>query len=126
MAKPVIKRAYTILQDLAIMESNVTKLTLNKPIYVGFMVLEILRLWMYSFHYRHMINWFSDIRLTFTDTDSLLYYICGQDLYVIMKEHSNWFVFSNYPFEHPLYDPVNKKRLGMMKDELSSLCLEEI
>ena len=72
-----------------------------------------------------MLHWFDDINLCFTDTDSLLYYIRGRDPYVVMKEHSDWFDFSEYPFEHPLYDPVNRKCLGKMKYELFSLCLEE-
>ena len=125
ISKPIIKRSYSIHEDLAVMETYVTKLKLNKPIYVGFTVLEVSKLWMYSFHYRQMLNWFDDIELCMTDTDSLLYYIRGKDPYKVMEENADWFDFSDYPYTHPLYDPVNKKVLGKFKDELFSLCLEE-
>ena len=124
-AKPDFKRSYTIHEDLVVMETRVKKLTLNKPIYVGFTVLEISKLWMYQFHYDHMLNWFDNISLCFTDTDSLLYRIEGQDAYKVMKEHADMFDFSEYPFEHFCYDKKNKKVLGKFKDELLSLTLEE-
>ena len=34
--------------------------------------------------------------------------------------------FSGYPFNHPLYSAKNKKIIGMMKDELDSIPLEEV
>ena len=45
-------------------------LTLNKPIYVGFTVLELIRLLMYDFHYNFITKNFT-AQLLFTDTDSL-------------------------------------------------------
>ena len=34
--------------------------------------------------------------------------------------------FSAYPFDHPLYSTKNTKVIGMMKDELNSIPLEEV
>ena len=48
VAKPTITDCLTIIQ------SNIATLTLNRPIYVGFTVLELSRLHMYDFHYNHM------------------------------------------------------------------------
>ena len=81
------------------------------------------KLWMYQFHYDKMLKWFDNISLCFTDTDSLLYRIEGQDVYQVMKEHAEEFDFSEYPYSHFCYDSKNKKVLG--KDELLSLTLEE-
>ena len=53
-------------------------LTLNKLIYVGFTVLERNKWEMYNFHYNFMIRKFN-IRLLFTDTDSLFYEIHGKN-----------------------------------------------
>ena len=42
------------------------------------------------------------------------------------EDASEKYDFSAYPFEHPLYSKKNKKIIGMMKDELNSVPLEEI
>ena len=54
--KPNLKRSYSIHKDLVIMEMGVRKLTLNKPIYAGYSILEISKLWMYEFHYDCMLK----------------------------------------------------------------------
>ena len=58
--------------NLAAIHEKKISLTLNKPIYVGFTVLEISKWEMYNFHYNFMIRKFNT-RLSFTDTDSLCY-----------------------------------------------------
>ena len=48
--------------------------TLNKPTYVGFIVLELSKCLMYDFHYS-LIKRHVDVELLFADTDSLTYEI---------------------------------------------------
>ena len=57
--------------NLAAIHEKKISLTLNKPIYVGFTVLETSKWEMYNFHYNFMIRKFNT-RLLFTDPDSLL------------------------------------------------------
>ena len=78
--KPSMKRSETIHENLVVMETAVTNLVLNKPIYIGFCVLELSKLLMYQFHYEKIINWFEKVTLCYTDTDSFLYEIQSEDI----------------------------------------------
>ena len=51
-------------------------LTLNKPIYVGFCILELSKLYIRTFHHDYVLKKF-DVKLLFTDTNSLFYEIRG-------------------------------------------------
>ena len=42
-------------------------LSLNKPIYVGFCILELPKLLMYQFHYDYVLKTFDNVKLLFTD-----------------------------------------------------------
>ena len=61
-------------------------LTLNKPIYVGFCILELSKLLMYQFHYDYVLKTFNDVKLLFTDTDSLVYEIRDVSVYVYIQK----------------------------------------
>ena len=108
------------------MQTAVTNLELNKPVYVGFSVLDLSKLLMYEFHYEKMREQYgNDIKLCFTDTDSFLYEIRTDDVYADMLRHADEYDFSAYPPNHPNFDPRNKKVIGKFKDELNGLPLEE-
>ena len=72
-------------------------LTLGKPIYVGFSILDLSRLLMYEFHYKYIKREY-DAKLLFTDTGSLAYEIKTKKyIYEIFCKNKNLFDFSNYP-----------------------------
>ena len=55
--------------------------------------------------------------MLFTDTDSLVYEIKTDDAYEDFYENKNLFDFSDYPGDSKLFDPVNEKVIGKMKEE---------
>ena len=91
-------------------------LTLNKPVYVGFRILDLSKYFMYEVHYKYIKSKF-DAKLLLTDTDSLVYEIKTEDIYKDFYEDKNLFDFSDYPLNSKFFDPVNKKVIGKMKDE---------
>ena len=86
-------------------------LTLNKPIYAGFSILELSKSLMYEFHYKYIKNK-SNAKLLFTDTDSLVYRIKTENVYEDFYLDKDLFNFSGYPLHSKFFDPVNKKVIG--------------
>ena len=102
-----------------------TVLTLNKPIYVGFCILELSKLLMHQFHYDYVLKTFNDVKLSFIDTDSLVYEIKGGSIYKQCFKDKHLFNFSRYRKDSVYYDDSNKNVLGKMKDELGGVKVEE-
>ena len=101
-----------------------TVLTLNKPIYVGFCILELSKLSMYKFHYDYVLNTLN-AKLLFTDTDSLVYEIKDKNVYEQCFKDKDFFDFCGYPKDSVYYDISNKKLLGKMKDEFNGTKISE-
>ena len=76
---------------------------LNRPIYVGFSVLELSKLLMYKFHYEYVKNKF-DAKVLFTDTDSLVHEIKTKDVYKDSYQDKYVFEFSEYPVNSKYFD----------------------
>ena len=77
-------------------------LCLNKPIYIGFCILELSKLLMYQFHY-------DDVKLLFLDTDCLVYEIKNGNVYDQCLKDKKLFDFSGYSKHSIYYDDSNKK-----------------
>jgi hypothetical protein len=92
--------------------------TLNRPIYLGFKILELSKLIMYEFWYKLKKRFDTKIRLLATDTDSFIFEVFCEDVYnELYAAFRDYFDFSNYDREHPLYNTTNEKVPGKMKDE---------
>ena len=99
-------------------------LMLNKPIYVGFTVLELSKWMMYDFHYNFIKKNFN-AELLFTDTDSLTYEIKSENVYEEFFKWKDLFDFSNYSKDSKFFDETNKKVIGKMKDEFGGVVVAE-
>ena len=107
VAKPSFCRGMPISDNLATIQWKIQTITLNRPIFVGFTVLELSKLHMCDFHYNHMKMKYpraNELKLLFTDTDSLAYAIQINSIYEDMAvDASEKYDFSEYPKDHPLY-----------------------
>ena len=99
-------------------------LTLDKPIYVGFSILDLSKLFVHKFNYDYIKNKF-DAKLLFTDTDSLVYKIKGEDVYEESYKDKHLFDFSEYPVDLKFFDPTNKRVISKMKDQFKGEIISE-
>jgi len=99
-----------------------TKITLNKPIAVGFSILEISKFIMYSFYYAHLKAKYADrCTLLFTDTDSLCCEIRTDDLYADMMDSLDLYDTSNFDPKLSQYNDDNRRKLTKFKSETGSV-----
>ena len=101
------------------------QLTLNKPIYVINTVLELSKLALYAFHYDFMKNEVNIFTLLYTDTDSFICEIIGENFYELMYKHKELFDLSNQPKDSKYFCNDNKKVPGKMKDEHAGIPIYE-
>ena len=83
---------------------------------------------MYDFHYNYKSKYGDKAKLLYTDTDSFIYETGTDDFYVdIAGDVETWFDTSKFAADHPSGIPtgVNKKVIGMMKDESGGKIIQE-
>ena len=97
---------------------------LNKPIYVGFTVLELSKWMMYDFHYNFIKKNFN-AELLFTDTDSLTYEIKSENVCEDFFKLKDLLEFSNYSKDSNFFNDINKKVIGKLKDEYDGVIIDQ-
>ena len=110
------------------MELHKDVVTFNKPIYVGFSVLELSKYHMYKFHYDVMKKHYKDRLVTlYLDTDSFFYQIFTKDLYddFLDQRLNTYLDLSGYPPSHKCFSTANKKAVGKFKDVCSGVVVVE-
>ena len=113
--------------NLAIIEMRKVKVKMNKLIYLGLSILGISKITMYEFWYDYVKSKYEDkARLCYMDTDSFVVNIKTKDFYKDIAENvKERFDTSNYIYDRPLPTGVNKKVIGLMKDELGGDIITE-
>ena len=102
---------------------------MNKPVYLGMSILDISKTLMYKFWYYYIKPKYGDgAKLCYTDTDSFIIHIITDDFYEDNSDDvKTWFDTSNYDKNHkrPLHIGMNKKVIGLFKDELGGRIVKE-
>jgi hypothetical protein len=120
---PQYDRHHIVSKNVVMMERKKTKVLLNRPIYIGVVVLELSKWLMYTFYYKVLYTTFgSNLRLLMTDTDSLCYMIvnCEKPMEKLKPFLKEWFDMSDYPQDSGYADATNKKIPGKFKFEFAS------
>jgi hypothetical protein len=123
--------AFHIFNEYMIgVETRKKEVVLNRPISIGFAILDYSKFCMYNFYYNKMKPIYGDrVEVLYTDTDSLIMNTYTEDIFADMKAHSELYDFSEYPVDHPIFQGMkpdeiqemkmkNQAVVGKVKDEL--------
>ena len=130
--KPTFQAIRVFDSNLAAVQLYRQNVKLNKPIAVGFSVLEMSKQKMYDFWFDTLLGGFSDfkVRLVMSDTDSFLVHIekdpeTETTLESVFRNHRDQFDFSS--LNGPLRSMENKQVPGKMKLQLpNEVCIEAV
>ena len=124
---PNFKSGVLFGENLMGCEMGKIKVVMNKPVYLGQAILDLSKIVMYEFHCDYMVPKYGDkLKLCYIDTDSLVYHIKTEDLYAdITDDVPARFDTSGYCPNRPLPVGLNKKVIGLMKDELGGKIMTE-
>ena len=126
--RPNFKSGTPLGPDLMGCKMGKIKVVMNKPVYLGQAILDLSKTIMYELHYDYMKRKYTDDKLTlcYMDTDSLIYSIKTEDFYKdIADDVETRFDTSGYVPDRPLPIGLNKKIIGLMKDELGGEIMRE-
>lgn len=128
VASPYFHSASILSENLVAIQMKPDQIILDKPIYIGFTVLELSKSHMYDFHYNIVKPFYEDrVQLCYTDTDSFVYEIYTNDFYHDLKYNFlKYFDTSNYDNNNDFKLPLmNKKVPGLFKDEMAGKCISD-
>ena len=127
VSEPNFHAMKLIDDNLAIIEMKKVKVKMNKPIYLGLSILDISKITMHEFWYDFIKSKYgSSAKLCYMDTDSFIINVKTEGFYKDISENViERFDTSNYIHDRPLPIGVNKKVLGLMKDELGGGIITE-
>ena len=124
--RPNFKSGIRFDKNLMGCEMGKIKVKMNKHVYLGQAILDLSKIIMYEFHYDYMKPKFKYLQLCYMDTDSLVYRIKTEDFYVdIADDVPTRFDTSGYIPDRHLPVGLNKKVIGLMKDELGGAIMTE-
>ena len=86
-------------------------LTLDKPVYSGFSILDLSKSLMFEFNYKYIKRKYW-VNLLFTDTDSLVYETETDNVYEYVYKNKYLFDFSDYPEDSKVFDFAKKRLIG--------------
>ena len=125
--KPNFKSSVLFGENLMGCKMGKIKVVMNKPVYLGQAILDLSKIVMYEFRYDYMKQKYPEgFTLCYMDTDFLIYDIETKDFYkYIAEDIQGRFDMSGYNPNKPLPVCLNKKVLGLMKDELGGEIMTE-
>ena len=125
--KPNFKSGVLFGENLMGCEIGKIKVVMKKPDHLGPAILDLSKIVMHEFHYDYVIPKYGDrLKLCYMDMESLVYHIKTEDFYAdIADDVQTRFNTSGYIPDRPLPVGLNRKVIGLMKDELGGKIMTE-
>lgn len=122
VSKPNFKDVAIFGENLVAVEMKRTFVVYDKPMFVGFSVLDLSKTVMYDFLYNFLKpKYQGKVSLLYTDTDSLILEVFTDNFYEDMKQDLSRYDTSNYK-DTKLHDmPITESVIGKMKDEFKGV-----
>ena len=110
---------HKIYEDYESYTFEQNEVLMDKPIYLGFSVLEFSKLLMYETYYDKLQPYFGqeNIHLHYMDTDSFVLSVNTKDIIKDLENLEDIFNFNNLDENHELFSNKNKKVIGKFKIE---------
>ncbi|XP_050516578.1 uncharacterized protein LOC126891446 [Diabrotica virgifera virgifera] len=123
--KPNFKTCSIFEENLVAVHMERLRVVYDKPLYVGFCILDLSKTVIYQFFYDYIKPMYKDdVTLCYTDTDSLILEINTDNVYNDIKNNISYFDTSNYPIDNIHGIPKTQSVIGKMKDEFKGVPVE--
>ena len=118
VASPFASSTMIVNEECVIVMKKMSVVKMNKPIAVGFTILDRSKDFMYETFYKQIKPRFERCIVIFSDTDSLCLEIHSPTPICPLSKLTDIMDFSNYPAKHPMYNATRKNQLFFFKDEV--------
>ncbi|XP_064474753.1 uncharacterized protein LOC135388837 [Ornithodoros turicata] len=127
-ASSVDSQHFHILSDKCILyEMKQRRIKCTHPLYVGFAILEISKVRMYSFIYESLFSRLTcPVQLIYSDTDSIIFSLTCESLEEQLMKIESELDLSSYPPDHPLFNDEHANQMGFFKDETGGGVIQEV
>lgn len=125
IAKPNFKSSSVFTDSFVAIQMEKLKICYDKPLYVGFSILDISKTVIYEFFYGYLKQKYGEnVILCYTDTDSLILEIFTENVYDDIKKDIDLFDTSNFAEDNIHKIPKTLSVVGKMKDEFAGMPVE--
>lgn len=118
IGKPSFKDYTIFSENLVAIQMRKVLVQYDKPVYVGFSILDISKTVMYDFFYGFLKPMYKkNVKLLYTDTDSFILEITTANVYEDIRRNIDRFDTSNYQTNNIHEMPITNSVVGRFKDE---------
>ena len=119
LSDPQTESSMILNPNCVLIMKKLASIRMNKPIAIGFTILERSKDFMYNSYYNNIKPKFRECNVIFSDTDSLCLEIKSNTPILPLSQLKEIMDFSNYDKSHPLHDNGRKNQLFYFKDEVA-------